>query len=381
MAVQNIIPSDAPSQLDVLESLSELEQKAIIRPNNPPPGIAGFLFDIPGDEWIELESQITDHFTEANTAIQDNIALSPEKVTVKGLVAELVMGASPPAPTAPVTNPLPDNIPFTPPLTGGSTFSLLSSAGIGQLVKTAGSSLALGILARKAPGITSAAKAFGPTIIAGAQGRITAAVTASLKTLQEPANAAALLIPNIQLPGPAQVAVNVVKSVLPKLSGPIISALKTPNFPNSQTLLGGAVAQQSAAANASNSLNQVYEAKQPTPPKRTRQTSAFLYFYSLWKGRQLFSVETPWGLWTNMAILTLRAEQSEETKSSTNFTVVFKKIHIADTVTVQLGNLAGRNAFQAGANTPTQNGNVGQTAIAPEEKQSILRTIFGPGGG
>lgn len=378
---QNIIPSDAPSELDILESLSELEQKAIIRPNNPPPGIAGFLFDIPGDEWIELESQITDHYTEANTAIQDNIALSPEKVTVKGIIAELVATTPAAQQTAAVTNPLPDNVPFTPPLTAGSTFSLLSAAGIGQLVQTAGSSLALGILARKAPGITSVAKAFGPTIIAGAQDRVTSAVTSALKTLQLPDNAAALLIPNVQLPSVAQVSVNVIKSVLPKLSGPIIGALKTPTFPNSQQLLGGAVAQQSLTNGASNSLMQVYQAKQPTPPKRTRQTSAFLYFYALWKGRQLFSVETAWGIWTNMAILSLRAEQPEESNSSTNFTVVFKKIHIAETVTVQLGNLAGRNAFQAGASTPTQNGNVGQTAIAPEEKQSILRTIFGPGGG
>lgn len=377
---QNIIPSDAPSDLDVIESLSALEQKAIIRPNNPPPGIAGFLFDIDEEQWLELRSHITDHYTEANTAIQDNIALEPELFTVRGLVAELRLSAPLPQKTAAVTNPLPDNVPFTPPLTQGSTTSLLSSAGIGSLVKTLASPAALSILARKAPGVASVVLQYGQQIVEGAQGRVTAALTSAIKTLQDPANAAALLVQNVALPSSAQAALGVVQSVLPKLTGPIVDALKTPTFPNSQQLLGGAVAQQDASTGASNSLNDVYTAKQPTPPDKTRQTSAALYFYALWKGRQLFSVETPWGIFTNMAILSVRAEQPKDTKDRTDFTIVFKKIHIAQTVTVQMGQLAGRNAFQAGASAPTQNGNVGQAQVSPADKESILRSLFGPAG-
>lgn len=374
----NIIPSDTPSPLDIVQALSTLEQKAIVRPNNPPPGIAGFLFDITGDEWVELNSRITDYFTEANTAIQDNIALEPERVTVKGMVAELTNAAPPAQATAPVTNPLPDNVPFTPPLTPGSTSSLLTLAGIGQLAKTVASSEVLGILARKAPGVTSVLKAFAPQIIAGAQGRITSAVTSAVRTLQDPINAAALNAIGIALPVAAQTSIGIIKTVLPKISSAVIGALKTPTFPQSQQLLGGAVAQVDASSGTNNSLLQVYQAKQPTPPKQTRQSSIFLYFYALWKGRQLFSVETPWGIWTNMAILSLRAEQPEDTDGRTDFTITFKKINIADTVTVQVGQLAGRNAFQAQASAPTQNGNVGQTPVAAADKQSILRTIFGP---
>lgn len=374
----NIIPTDSPSALDVVESLSTLEQKAIIRPNNPPPGVAGFLFDIVGDEWVELRSQITDHYTEANTSVQDNIALEPEQVTVRGVVAELAAAAPAPQETAPVTNPLPDNIPLTPPLTQGSTSSILSTAGIGNLARNVTSAAALGILARRAPGVASVLKAFGPQIVAGARGRVTAALTSAVQTLQEPASAAALNTPGVALPSAVQVAVGVVRTVLPKIAGSVIQSLKTLDNPNSQQLLGGAVAQQDAAAGQSASLLQVYEAKQPTPPDRTRQSSAFLYFYSLWRGRQLFSVETPWGIWTNMAILSIRAEQGQDSRYASDFTVVFKKIRIAETVTVQVGQLAGRNAFQVAASDPTQNGNVGQAAVSEPEKQSILRSLFGP---
>lgn len=374
---ENIIPSDAPSQLDILESLSSLEQKAIIRPNNPPPGIAGFLFDIPGDEWIELESEITDHYTEANTAVQDNIALRPERVTLRGIVAELTTAAPAPQETAPVTNPLPDNIPVTPVLTAGATSSILSTAGLGGLAKTLATNAALGILARKAPGVASVVKSFGPQILAGAQGRVTTAATAAIRTLGVPEYAAALLVPGIKLPNVAQVAVNVIKNVLPKITGPLINALKLPTVPSSLQLLGGAVAQVNASTGTNNSLNQVYEAKQPTPPRSTRQSSALLYFYALWRGRQLVSVETPWGIWTNMAIQSIRSEQSKDSKSSTDFTIVFKKIRIADTVTTQVGQLAGRNAFQAGASAPSQNGNLGQTPIPTAEKESIIRAILG----
>lgn len=53
-------------------------------------GINGFVFDIPQTETVTLTAQITDHWTETNTAIQDHIALEPVKLTLTGIVAELV---------------------------------------------------------------------------------------------------------------------------------------------------------------------------------------------------------------------------------------------------------------------------------------------------
>lgn len=52
-------------------------------------GTSGFLFDIIGDERIEQEMRITDHYTEDNRAIQDHIAQGPERFTLRGYVGEV----------------------------------------------------------------------------------------------------------------------------------------------------------------------------------------------------------------------------------------------------------------------------------------------------
>lgn len=51
-------------------------------------GIAGFVFDIADEGRVSLESEITDHYVEDGTAVEDHIALRPEKVTLRGYVGE-----------------------------------------------------------------------------------------------------------------------------------------------------------------------------------------------------------------------------------------------------------------------------------------------------
>ncbi len=53
-------------------------------------GINGFVFDIAEECEISLESEITDHYIEDGSAIQDHIALRPERVTLRGYVGEIV---------------------------------------------------------------------------------------------------------------------------------------------------------------------------------------------------------------------------------------------------------------------------------------------------
>lgn len=52
-------------------------------------GISGWVFDISGGESIELESDITDHFTENGSFIQDHIVNKPMRITLSGLIGEL----------------------------------------------------------------------------------------------------------------------------------------------------------------------------------------------------------------------------------------------------------------------------------------------------
>lgn len=51
-------------------------------------GIAGFKFHIPQSEQVKMESEITDHYTDRNSAVQDHIARRPVTITVSGLQGE-----------------------------------------------------------------------------------------------------------------------------------------------------------------------------------------------------------------------------------------------------------------------------------------------------
>ncbi len=52
-------------------------------------GLAGFIFDIPKETRIKLESDSTNHFAEDNTALQDHVALKPIEINTGGFVSEL----------------------------------------------------------------------------------------------------------------------------------------------------------------------------------------------------------------------------------------------------------------------------------------------------
>ncbi len=54
------------------------------------PGINGYVFDIEDDYSIQLSADITDHYVEDNSAVQDHMAIRPAIITLKGFVGELV---------------------------------------------------------------------------------------------------------------------------------------------------------------------------------------------------------------------------------------------------------------------------------------------------
>ena len=62
-----------------------MADKAIIVLEN----VGGFIFDISGTVQHTLESDITDHYVEDNTAIQDHWALKPEKIVLKNYQGEV----------------------------------------------------------------------------------------------------------------------------------------------------------------------------------------------------------------------------------------------------------------------------------------------------
>lgn len=66
----------------------------VVRPINAF-GVGGFVFDIEGESTVNLTAEITDHFVEDATTIQDHIAVKPKKVILKSYVGELVYRQDP----------------------------------------------------------------------------------------------------------------------------------------------------------------------------------------------------------------------------------------------------------------------------------------------
>lgn len=179
------------------------------------------LFNYEGEQTVTLDSDITDHYVEDNTAVADQIALKPEMVTTKGYIGELNDVA--PAFLAPL--------------------------------KFAADKLTTVV-------------AYTPELTAAAQ----------------LAYAQALFL--------YQVAQNVANSSASILN--LVPGFETQN----------------------------------------KQQQMFQQFYGYWKTRTLFTVQTPWALFQDMAIKSLRAIQDAETRVITDFEVSFKKIRTASTSTV-----------------------------------------------
>ncbi|PHS61064.1 MAG: hypothetical protein COB09_19135 [Thalassobium sp.] len=74
-----------PNEFDILRD-SVLNY--VVRPLNAF-GLGGFVFDIEGETTVNLSTEITDHFLEDNSSVQDHIAIRPKKITLKGFVGEL----------------------------------------------------------------------------------------------------------------------------------------------------------------------------------------------------------------------------------------------------------------------------------------------------
>lgn len=265
--MSNVVPTDQPSVFAALNTLVlNSSQLAIVRPNNPPPGIAGFVLDLVGEESAELDSDIPDHYIEDLTAVQDTIALRPEIVNVSGQIAELVKTILSAAPVTPPGNPLP--------------------------------------------------------IVPGLQPELT--------------------------PGAAAV----------------------------QATQDQSQASDEAAVQSTQSLYGYYTSRSPQQPNQTKQSQIYGYLYQLWRGRQLCSVETPWGFFENMALLYVRARQSEDSKYISDFEITFKKIRTARSVTITPGLLAGRATFQQAP--ITQNGTIGQVVPTSLQSSQFIQRITTP---
>lgn len=253
---------------DLLQNVNQVSDIILVNPQKDL-GISAqktadpkFVFNYKGEEVITLQSDVTDHFVENNSAIQDQVSLKPEIFTVTGYIGEL------------------NNIPPNRAL---------------EILKEASERLTpIGVFV---PAITAAA----------------------LRAYDKAA----------------------------------------------QTYAVAAKAEQ-AAVSAWATLNNGTFGE----PAQTKQAEAYLKFYGWWKQRQLFTVQTPWNIFSDMIIMTLRATQEEDTRMVTNFEITFKQMRFAKTVLVDGSVASGRTADQKKA---TDNLGTNKSQPADVQLQSIFR--------
>lgn len=197
-----------------------------------------FLFSYEGDNEIELTSDITDHYIENNTVVNDQIALRPEVIRVTGYVGEL---------------------------------NDIAPAAL-QPLQTAAEKL---------------------TVISG--------YTPELSTTALIAYQNAFFAYQV---GKAVVdtAVNAWASVSGALSG---------SGGQGVSVINGAGIQ--------------------SQPAQNKQQQMFQQFYGYWRNRQLFTVQTPWAIFQDCAIQSVRAVQDGETRVISSFEVAFKLLRFAST--------------------------------------------------
>lgn len=100
---------------------------------------------------------------------------------------------------------------------------------------------------------------------------------------------------------------------------------------------------------------------------QTKQQAAFARFYGYYRNRTLFTVQTPWAIFQNMAIKSLRPVQDAETNTVTEFQVEFKMMRFASTISTSGISLQfqGRTANQAtlGVNTGASTGSPSSSSL------------------
>ena len=205
----------------IAELVKKVANNAVVSPLGIPNviGLSGFVFDIISNEEVSFDSDITDHYVEDNTVIQDHVALKPEIVTVRGFVGELTQ-----------------------------------------------------------------------------------------------------LFPNQLL------------EVISKVQRLAVLAIYQPTFAPQSTEKNTSIVDKALSVVSAVELAQsAYDIFADKNTAANRQQIAFNFFYSMWLSRQFFTVETPYKIFSDMVIQSVRIIQDEATNQMSDFVITFKKIRMAST--------------------------------------------------
>lgn len=228
-------------------------------------GLAGFVFSIKESDEINLESDITDHYVEDNSAVQDHIALKPIRIKLRGYVGELVV----------------------------------SKEAERNKLQEFGEKL---------------------TQISG----YVSTITDTAKQLKSVAN----------------------------------QNLKTTTDYLDAGIKGG---------------KSIYDAYKTLNPPDTEQARAFNFFESLWKGRMIVSLETPFKYYPSLAIETITAIQKNE--MITDFSVTLKEWRAVETQLVEFNEEKYQGRLQGQVSEVQNNGKA--QGVKKEFSSFSYKVLFG----
>lgn len=248
-----------------LSLIKDSFSKYIVSPLNAF-GLGGFVFDIEGDTTINLNAEITDHYIENNNAIQDHIAIKPQKISLHNYVGEVVYRL--------------DNSTNTP---------------VQKLTQK------LTILNEYVPILSAAAT--------------------QTKSLLES------------------------KDIIGTLTNSF-------NKTNIQSTISSAAS--------------LWENIKNLTPTNSKQQKAYMFFKALFEQKILVSLQTPFEFISNLAIESITAMQTEDTKYISDFSITLKKIRTVSSATVAFNpnDFFGKAATQI-QGVINQGNTQGQTVAAP----------------
>lgn len=143
---------------------------------------------------------------------------------------------------------------------------------------------------------------------------------------------------------------NIVNAYLPVLTDAAQQALDIINSDREDIRFSGLV----------NDAANIWSAVKNLNPPIPEQQKAYMYFKALWETKQLVSLQTPFEFMANMAIETISATQSEDSRWVSDFTITLKEIRYASTENVQfeyikqLDGIAGEQRADEENNGATQ---------------------------
>lgn len=250
-------------------------------------GIAGFKFHIPEREQVDFENEITDHYIESGSAIQDHITQHPIRITLTGLVGDYFYSV----------NRIEDILARVTPTIALVQEFIPQFTNITKQVKNAKYAY------EASQSVSDITKSVNNNIY-GVQ---------STSVLTQAINAEALS-ENITTPSEISQAIT--------------------NYQPKAKRLFNAITNNVSGEDVFSLFQSLYKIK-------SAQTRAFLFFEGLWKKRMAFSVETTWKRYDNMIVEKITPTR-DNNADITEFTLTVKQVNFAETMVKDYREAANR---------------------------------------